>query len=268
MLTRIQRHRVALAVSAFILASAYLWAQAGRIPSPASGSNRTISVSGEAVVYVVPDEAIVRFGIETFQPELSAATDANDSARRRLLKALRSDGLAEKDIQGDHEGVEIVYAANETYRVVGYRVRRGYAVTLRDVSKLDDLLRVVLRSGVNHLDGYELRTTELRKYRDDVRKKAVRAAREKAESLAGELGCSLGAPSSIGEGYYGWFGTYGYWGAGGWGRGGNSGPSQMTQNVSYSIPGTSGGGDELSGTPVGQIGVRAQVSVVFEIAPR
>jgi uncharacterized protein len=163
--------------------------------------------------------------------------------------------------------VEIVYAPNETYRVVGYRVRRAYAVTLRDVSRLDGLLRVALRSGVNHLEGYELRTTELRKYRDDVRKKAIRAAREKAESLAGELGCSVGPPNSVGEGYYGWFGAYGYWGGGGWGRSSNFGPSQ-TQNVSYSAAGSSGGGDEPSGTPVGQIGVKAQVSVVFEIAPR
>lgn len=271
MLARIRKFRVGLAVSASLLtsASAYLWAQ-GRIPVAASLGNRTISVSGEAVVYVVPDQAIVRFGIESYDPDLRAATDANDASRRRLLKALRSAEIAERDIQADHEGVEIVYPSSSSAppgAIAGYRVRRAYAVTLRDVSRLDDLLRLVLRSGVNHVDGYELRTTELRKYRDDVRKKAIRAAHEKAAALAGELGCAVGLPNSINEGYYGWLGTYGYWGYGSWGRWGGAGQAQ-TQNVNYSVSGGSGSGDEPSGTPVGQIGVKAQVSVVFELAAK
>jgi uncharacterized protein YggE len=149
-------------------------------------------------------------------------------------------------------------------------VRRAYAVTLRDVSRLDDLLRLILASGANHVDGYELRTTQLRKYRDDVRKKAIRAAREKADALAGELGCTVGLPTSIGEGFYGWLGTYGYWGygSGSWGRWGSGYNQGQAQNVSYSVAGASGSGDEPSGTPVGQIGVKAQVSVVFELAAR
>jgi uncharacterized protein YggE len=271
-LLSVRKHRVVFAVSAALLASAYLWAQSARVPVNGSLSSvsRSISVAGEAVVYVVPDEAIVRFGIETYDPALHAATDANDAARGRLLKALRSAGIEERNIQADHEGVEIIYPSGSSSppgAIAGYRVRRAYAVTLKTVSRLDELLRLVLTNGVNHVDGYELRTTELRKYRDDVRKKAVRAAREKAQALAGELGCAVGLPTTIGEGYYGWLGTYGYSGYGAWGRWGG-GQGGQTQNVSYSVSGSSGGGDEPTGTPVGQIGVKAQVSVVFEIAAK
>jgi uncharacterized protein YggE len=267
-----RKHRVGVAVFAAFLVSAYLWAQSARMPMSASLASRSISVSGEAVVYVVPDQAIVRFGIESFDPALQGATDANDASSRRLLKVLRAAEIAERDIQAEHEGVEIKYSSSNQKppgTIDGYVVRRAYSVTLRDVSRLDELLRVILRSGVNHVDGYELRTTELRKYRDDVRKKAIRAAHEKAQALAGELGCAVGLPTSIGEGYYGWLGTYGYWGYGSWGHWGGSGYNQgQAQNVNYSVAGASGSGDEPSGTPVGQIGVRAQVSVVFELAAK
>jgi len=267
MLARIRKYRVGLAVFAALLVSAYLWAQSAHVPlSSLAPVSRSISVSGEAVVYVVPDQAIVRFGVETFNAELAAATEANDAARLRLLKALRSAGVAERDIQADHEGVEIIYPnGGIAHGVAGYQVRRAYAVTLRDVARLDEILRLLLRNGINHVEGYELRTTELRKYRDDVRKKAIRAAQEKAVALAGEVGCAVGLPNSISEGYYGWIGTFGYWGGGAWGRWGGQGQGQ-TQNVSYSVSGSSGNGDEPTGTPVGQIGVKAQVSVVFELA--
>jgi uncharacterized protein YggE len=276
MLSRIRRDRVGLAASALLLVSALVWAQA-RVIAPAApvsatgSSSRTINVSGEAVVYVVPDEAIIRFGIESADTELAAATDANDAARRRLLKALRAGGLAEKDIQTDHEDVELVYPTGSgtwpPLKIAGYRVRRAYAVTLRDVPRLDEMLRLIVRSGANHVEGYELRTSELRKYRDEVRRKAIRAAREKATALAGELGCSVALPTSIGEGQYGWFGTYGSWWAP-WGQWGNRGYNAQTQNVSYSVAGTSGSGDEPTATPVGQIGVRAQVSVTFDLASK
>jgi len=221
---------------------------------------RTIAVNGEAVIYVVPDEAIVRLGIETFDPSLSRAKSANDERGRELVTAVRNVGVEERNIQADHAEVEIVYVKdNVASGIAGYRIRRAYAVTLKDPRRLDDLITAALKNGANHVAGYELRTTELRKHRDEARKRAIQAAREKAEALARELSCELGAPRSIGEGYYGWFGTRGSWG--GW----SGGPSQMTQNVSLSAGGDSGEGNTLA--PLGEIGVRATVGVTFDLVP-
>ncbi len=41
---------------------------------------RSISTSGEAVIYVVPDEIIVNFGIETVDADLEKAKATNDAA--------------------------------------------------------------------------------------------------------------------------------------------------------------------------------------------
>ena len=240
-------------VAALLVTSSFL-AQTAAYPS----TSRTVNVTGEAVEYVTPDEAVVRVGVETFAADLTASTSGNDQRGGQLVQALRGAGIEEKDIQADHADLEIVYQRDGIAQgVAGYRMRRAYSVTLRDVKKLDSVVRLALRSGANHLDGYELRTSQLRKYRDEVRKRAIAAAREKAEALAGELGCRIGDPVSINEGFYGWFGNRGGW---------NSGMNAMSQNAGFAA-GVSGG-SEPEATPIGQIGVRAQISVVFDLLPR
>ena len=250
--------RLPIAAALSMLLAAPAFAQIGRV---AASSSRTISIAGEAVVYVVPDEATIRFGIETYDPLLATATSSSDARGATLLRALRDSGIPERDIQADHADVEIIYPRDRGVEsgIAGYRMRRVYTVTLRKVDRLDEIVRLALRKGANHVEGYELRTSELRKHRDDVRKRAIRAAREKAVALAGELGCRVGDPITIGEGYYGWFGTRASWGAG------TVYGSPLTQNTSYSAPGP--GGEEAAAAPVGQIGVRAQVQVTFDLLP-
>jgi hypothetical protein len=132
-------------------------------------------------------------------------------------------------------------------------VRRSIVVTLRDVKRFEELLAAVLESGTNRVDGLEFRTTALRKHRDAARALALKAAREKAEAMAAELGCKVGKPVTISEGAAG---------AGLWAWGGRRG-NQMTQNVMGEAP--SGGGEGSEGFAPGQISVTASVNVSFEL---
>src|SRR6476660_1614125 len=85
-------------------------------------SSRTVNVTGEAVEYVTPDEAVVRVGVETFAADLAASTSANDQRGGQLVQALRGDGVEAKDIQADHADLEIVYQRDGIAQgVAGYR---------------------------------------------------------------------------------------------------------------------------------------------------
>jgi uncharacterized protein YggE len=254
--------RISLVLLLLALVAGLVLAQeSGRAALALGDGTRSITVNGEAVIYVVPDEAIVRLGVESFDPSLANATSANAATGSRIVKALIALGIDQRHIQADHAEVEIVYPRDGVAAgIAGYRVRRLYALTVRDVSRLDDVITAALKNGANHMEGYELRTNDLRKHRDDARKRAIGAAREKAEALASELNCSVGAPRSIGESYYGWFGTRGTWGS--WGY---SAANQMTQNASFSAGSSSGEGNTTA--PLGQIGVRAQVGVTFDLIP-
>lgn len=215
---------------------------------------RTITTSGDAVVHVVPDEVVISLGVETVAVKLDDAKKQNDERSAQLLKAIKNVGVEERQIQTDTLELSINYRGNRAAEgIEGYTARRGYLVTLKQPKKVEELLDAVLRNGANQLNGIDYRTTELRKHRDQARKMAIKAAKEKAEALAGELDCVPGRPRTISEGY----GGYSPWR---WARG-----NAMAQNAAQVEPGPAEGGET---TPLGQIAVTAQVTVTFDLNPQ
>ncbi|HVT91077.1 MAG TPA: SIMPL domain-containing protein [Tepidisphaeraceae bacterium] len=227
--------------------------------SSAQVSNRSISVSGDAVVWAVPDEVIVNVGIETFDGNLDAAKSKNDVAMQRLLAAIKELKVDEKQIQTADLEFEIHYrnGSHPSEGIEGYFARRMFSVTLKDIKQFEPLVDTSLKNGANRLMGFEYRTTELRKYRDQARTMAARAAKEKASLLAKELDCEVGKPVSISEGYFGYVGG---WNAR-WGWNNNVNSYVQAQN-SIQSPGEGETGENM---PLGQIGIRAQVSVNFDL---
>src|SRR5262249_22921725 len=151
--------------------------------------------------------------------QLAKAKSDNDTESKDLLAAIKDLGIEEKNIQTDVLQVQIDYAPSGPKNGIdGYYCRRAYAVTLKDTSKFEKLIDSALDNGANYLMGFEFRTTELRKYRDQARKMAIIAAKEKAVALAGELEMAVGSPRTINEGAIGYWGyTGGWWGwSGGW----------------------------------------------------
>ncbi len=222
----------------------------------------SISTTGEATVYVTPDEVIINFGVETFKPALADAKTQNDAQTKTLLAAIRDLGVEDKYIQTDVMQVQIDYPNGGAKNGIdGYVCRRQYTVTLKDTSKFESLIDAGLNNGANYLMGVEFRTTELRKHRDEARKLAIHAAKEKAVALATELEMKVELPRTIGEGSIGFWGyTSNWWGWSGYGN------QYISQNAVQQAPGGgSGSGDETM--PLGQIAIRASVAVTFEMSP-
>jgi hypothetical protein len=140
---------------------------------------------------------------------------------------------------------------------VTYVVRKSIEVKLTKVDAFEAVLSGLLTNGVNVVHGIEFRTSELRKHRDTARAMAVRAAREKADALAAELGVKRGKVYSLNANDWGgwWSPSGSYWG----GRYGGG----MAQNVVQNLGGPSEAED---GTlAIGQISVSASVNVSFLI---
>jgi uncharacterized protein YggE len=225
------------------------------------GAPRTISTTGESTVYVRPDEVVINLGVETFNKDLPESKAANDAASKKLLSAIRGVGVEDKYVQADVMQVQIDYADGGAKNGIdGYYCRRAYAVTLKDVKLFENVIDTALGNGANYLMGFEFRTTELRKHRDQARKMAIKAAREKADALCGELDMTVGTPHTISEGAIGYWGYQGGW----WGWSGRG--SYMSQNVIQQAP-SAGGGEGGETLPLGQIAVRATVSVTFDMTP-
>ncbi|GAB4343452.1 MAG: SIMPL domain-containing protein [Candidatus Abyssubacteria bacterium] len=215
---------------------------------------RLITVTGDAEVRVEPDEVVLTLGVETWDQDLDAAKTRNDQRTEAILKAAEKLGLEKKHIQTDHISIEPRYEDQWEHRdFVGYFVRKTIIFTLRDISKFEELLSAALQAGANYVHGIQFRTTELRTHRDQARSLAIKAASEKANDLAKELGQKLGKPHMIREDHVGWWSWYNGWWGSRWSGG-------MAQNVIQNVAGQP---SAESGIAPGQITVNARVTVSF-----
>ncbi len=244
------------------------WAQTG---SHADAQNRTISVTGEATIRVVPDQVQISMTAENRAADLMTAKGQNDQAVKALVEyATKTLGIEPRQVQTDFITVEPKYRnCNDSDEMSGkcdplqityYTVRKGVQISLKDVTQYEGLVTKAMSLGVNHIDNVGFTTTELRKHRDKAREMAAKAALEKAQALALALGMKVGKPISINtENYssYYWHGSYNSQ------RGGNY-MSQMSQNAAQQAPTAPVEGD-TGGLAIGQINVSAQVNVTYQL---
>jgi len=257
----IHSFRHAARAGAALVAMLAVAAVDGAAQSSGSGDTpRAISMTGEAEIRVVPDEVVYNFGIETSNKDIDQARRENDTRVKELLELTRRLKIAQEHVQTDYMSIEPDYVETEARygeprgrNLVGYVTRRNVMVTLKDLSNVEGLVTEALRLGVNSVDQGEFRTSELRKHRDQARLNAVRAAREKASALAGELGAKLGRPLSITE-----EGIYDYPWSSPYGRRSRA----MLQNSMMEVPMAAPSSGTLA---PGQIMVVARVNVIFEL---
>jgi uncharacterized protein YggE len=229
--------------------------------SPASAQTPSgpprISVSGSAEVKVPPDEVYLRVGVETRHESIEEAKRQNDERISKALSFLKGTDIKPKDIQTDFISIEPIFDDHVSQtKPVAYIARKSIEIKLTKVDTFEKILAGLLTNGVNNVHGIDFRTSELRKHRDTARAMAVRAAKEKADALASELGVKRGKAYSINANEWG-----GWWSSGNsWGNR-YSGMFQNAVQNAGSAPTES----EEGALSIGQISVSASVNVSFLI---
>jgi uncharacterized protein YggE len=210
-----------------------------------------ITVTGEAEVKVAPDEVVFDVTVQTLNRDLRVAKSQTDDRLRKVLDLTRKYQVETRDVQTDYIRLEPRYRGNDDTRTfLGYSVRKDVVFTLRDVTKAEGLLSEIMESGVSRINSIRFQTSQLRKYRDQARAMAIKAAREKAIALTTEIGQTIGSAYSIEEEAPPRPNPY----------------ANITQNTSGFIGDTS---DQTEGTlALGVIAINARVTVKFELKSR
>jgi uncharacterized protein len=185
---------VAAAVAATLLAAPARAQSQADFPS-------AISVTGEATVSVPPDLAQVDAGVTSDAKTAREASDANSAAMSKVLLALKSAGIEQKDYQTSRLSLQPEYAPNRQgpSPVVGYRASNRVTIRVRDVTKVANVIDTLVGAGANDIGGINFMVSQASKLLDDARTQAVADARRKAEIYAKAAGATLGAPLSISE---------------------------------------------------------------------
>ena len=173
----------------------------------ASGSSAasSITVVGVGEAAGTPDVAHVSVGIETSAATVQQAVVDNKGKMSTLLDTLKGLGVADKDIQTSNYSVytqQEPVAAGATVTDSGaltYHVSNQVEVTVRDVSKLGDVLDKVVAAGANNIYGVSFSVDDTSKLEAVARTKAIADAKSRAASLAQLAGVQLGDVVSISE---------------------------------------------------------------------
>jgi uncharacterized protein YggE len=172
-----------------------------------NGQQEGIWVNGEGKVTAVPDVSILRLGIEAQETTVAEAQAQAKAAMEQVMTALKSNGVAERDIQTQYFNIQRVTRWDNDKQqeiVIGYRVTNMVTAKIREVAKAGTVIDAVAVAGgdLTRVDSIGFTVDDPKAYYAEARQKAVADAEAKAKQMADLTGVKLGKPTYISESSY------------------------------------------------------------------
>jgi uncharacterized protein YggE len=156
-------------------------------------AQRTVSVTGTGTARLTPDIVVVTLGVQTQDPRVATAVQGNNALASRVTEAIKAAGVAAADIQTSNFSVY----SQQNFDPQG--VNNTLTFTLRDVSKLGDLLQAALESGANSVQNVSYSVADPSEALDKARLEAIQDAHDQATQLAAATGGQLGPVYTLNE---------------------------------------------------------------------
>ena len=157
-----------------------------------------ITAFGAASVKAVPDLVRVRFKVIRVEQAPAAAFEAARAAVRAVRSSLREHGIGDAAVEGSRLDLKTATEyVDGTRKFVGYQCQAAFAVESRALDDVEPLLVDVVAAGANEIEGVDFDIMAKRELRAEARRKAVAAARTKAELYADAAGVRVGAVQHI-----------------------------------------------------------------------
>ncbi|HET8885308.1 MAG TPA: SIMPL domain-containing protein [Salinimicrobium sp.] len=156
-----------------------------------------VSVVGEGIVEVVPDQVILQARVEHEGLNPSEVKRKNDEVLDAIFKFLKKEGIDSKDVQTTYLNLNKNYDyQTKTY---SYSANQSISITIRDISKYEAIVTGLLQKGLNRIDGITFDSSEIEKHQQEARRLAILEAKKKAELYASTLNQEIGKAYSISE---------------------------------------------------------------------
>ncbi|HEY9370873.1 SIMPL domain-containing protein [Streptomyces sp.] len=152
-----------------------------------------LSVLGAGHVSAEPRLAHVRLAVDLLAPTPKEAFEQAGAAVAGLRAVLREHGIPDSDVSGSRLALRSDfsgYGADRTF--LGYRCEATYTVQTAALDRLELLIDDAVQAGANRVDDVQFEVLDKPLLRDEARRKAVEAARRKAEVYAEACGVRLG----------------------------------------------------------------------------
>lgn len=175
----------------------------------------TISVTGTGIASSAPDIAVMQVGVQSQGENLPSLIAENLSKINAIRSALEESGVEEKDVQSSNLTVSAQPIYNydiqltptapglptpaPTVTTYFYVVDNTLTITVRDVSRIGDVLTQALGAGSINISSLVFTVSDMSKLEAEAHEKAMADAKARAERLAAAAGVSLDRLMTIGE---------------------------------------------------------------------
>lgn len=157
----------------------------------------TIDLTGEGTVNVIPDQVTVKVRVENTGDEAQMVKRQNDEVVSKVLAFLKGMKISERDYKTEYLRLAKNYEHNT--KSYNYAANQAISIQLKDLSKYEDLMDGLLKTGINRIDGVTFTSSDNDALESQARKNAVLNAKMKAEEYAGALNQTIGKAVSISE---------------------------------------------------------------------
>ncbi len=214
-------YRVALvAVAAMVLF--FLGQLVYQFSSLPGNTPHEIQVSGSGTAFGKPDVATVSFGVTTEALKSQDAVNKNNEAMNKILAAIKTSGVEDKDIQTiaynlspqyDYPRILTPTKANSAgiatppVYVQGGRVFSGYSlnqqvmVKIRNFDKISEILDKATSNGATNVSDLQFKIDDPDKVQAEARAMAIEDAKAKIKDITRQSGLHVGKLVNISEGY-------------------------------------------------------------------
>ncbi len=165
---------------------------------------KTIAVSGEGRATAIPDQAILKLGVESRGANAAEALALNAQTMDAVLNALKGAEIAEADMATSNFSVWEERAYNPETKAPAeqgtYRATNALKVTVKNLSSIGKLIDLAAKAGANQFQGISFQLKDDEASKKQARVLAMKDARARAEEFAAAEGLKLGEVLSIQEG--------------------------------------------------------------------
>jgi len=149
-----------------------------------------ISVTGEGKVKIVPDQAVITVGFQNSGKDAKEVKTLNDEVVDRVIKFLKKSGVPASDYKTNNVSLQKSYDFEK--KKSNFQANQTLSITLKDLSKYDDIMMGLSDAGVNSIQGVEFKSSKMDDYEKEARKNAMLNAKQKAADYVSVLGQKVG----------------------------------------------------------------------------
>jgi uncharacterized protein len=159
-----------------------------------------VTVIGSSVIRVSPDSASIVAAVSRSETEPKDAFASARTAANAVQEFLKEQGIRSFSSSRITLTQEYRPGQGESRNItLGYKARIGFNIKLSDLDRVEELVSGLIAHGANELVAVSYQTSLLQETRNDARRQAIAAAKEKAELYCHEAGVTIGRVLGIND---------------------------------------------------------------------